>query len=489
MADIQIAVIDEKDTQIALAVPGIQGPSGAISSGGSANQVFYKVSGTNYDAGWTFIGNANVDAAAAIAGTKISPNFGSQAIVTTGTNTAASFIPTSATIPSNGIYLPGANQVGVATNGTEKLIVLSNGNVGIGTSAPAATLDVTGSTYPNFLANRSLSSGGSGAAAWAAARVQATTTEQMSAGFGVQQEFALKDADAVDNTVASILVSRDGADNSGSFAIRTASAGTLGTRLHVTAGGSVGIGTTGPDANSQLHIVGSGGYTLYVNTTNAGGGGAVFFRSGTQALYTGTAGSTWLSGSSTADGLIRSEANLIFATGGNTQRAQIDTSGRLLVGTTTASGLDAAKTVVKETTAAAVQRLIGNTAAAGGDAQKITVVRNYSIVSLGTKLIIPFVSQVAYNTVTLCKVTGLRDEFNSNSPLPFEINFAVGHTNTLFNLSSYGGQGNFASIAASGLNVEITFTTAYTTGGIMVCIEYMTPAATLSINVPNIAMN
>ena len=127
MADIQIAVIDEKDTQIALAVPGIQGPAGAISSGGSANQVFYKVSGTNYDAGWTFIGNANVDAAAAIAGTKISPNFGSQAIVTTGTNTAASFIPTSATIPSNGIYLPGANQVGVATNGTRRLLIDSAG--------------------------------------------------------------------------------------------------------------------------------------------------------------------------------------------------------------------------------------------------------------------------------------------------------------------------------------------------------------------------
>ena len=148
MADIQIAVIDEKDTQIALAVPGIQGPAGAISSGGSANQVFYKVSGTNYDAGWTFIGNANVDAAAAIAGTKISPNFGSQATVTTGTNTAASFIPTSATIPSNGIYLPGANQVGVATNGTGRLFVDASGRVALGgtTVTDLNLLNIQGST-------------------------------------------------------------------------------------------------------------------------------------------------------------------------------------------------------------------------------------------------------------------------------------------------------------------------------------------------------
>jgi len=147
MADIQIAVIDEKDTQIALAVPGVQGPAGAISSGGSANQVFYKVSGTNYDAGWTFIGNANVDASAAIAGTKISPNFGSQAIVTTGTNTAASFIPTSSSIPSNGIYLPGANQVAVATNGNARLYIASDGKVGIGTTSPNSTLHVVGNQF------------------------------------------------------------------------------------------------------------------------------------------------------------------------------------------------------------------------------------------------------------------------------------------------------------------------------------------------------
>jgi hypothetical protein len=178
---------------------------------------------------------------------------------------------------------------------------------------------------------------------------------------------------------------------------------------------------------------------------------------------------------------------IAFAEGG-AEAARIDSSGRLLVGTSSVSGLAAAKTVVVETTAAAVQRLIGNTAAQGS-AQKITVVRYYPIISLGTKLIIPFVSQVSANTVTLCKVTGLRNQFNSNSPLPFEINFAVGHTNALFNLSSYGGQGNFASIAASGLNVEITFTTAYAAGGIIVCIEYMASSPLSSIDVPNIAMN
>lgn len=92
MADVQIAVIDEQNTQITLAVPGIQGEG--VPSGGSANQVLYKVSGTSFDTAWgnvtsSMIGdlqivNADVSASAAIAGTKISPNFGSQNIATTG---------------------------------------------------------------------------------------------------------------------------------------------------------------------------------------------------------------------------------------------------------------------------------------------------------------------------------------------------------------------------------------------------------------------
>jgi hypothetical protein len=108
-------------------------------------------------------------------------------------------------------------------------------------------------------------------------------------------------------------------------------------RLFVDSSGRVGIGSTSPDANSQLHVVGSSYQPLYINTTGTGGGGAAFLRSGTQALYVGTAGGSWLTGSSTADGLIRSEANLIFGIG-NSEKTRIDSSGRLLVGTTSGSG-------------------------------------------------------------------------------------------------------------------------------------------------------
>jgi hypothetical protein len=78
--------------------------------------------------------NADVNASAAIAGTKISPDFGSQNVTTTGTATAASLIPTSSTVPTNGVYLPSANTVAISTNGTGRLFVDASGNISVGTA-------------------------------------------------------------------------------------------------------------------------------------------------------------------------------------------------------------------------------------------------------------------------------------------------------------------------------------------------------------------
>ena len=48
--------------------------------------------------------------------------------------TATAFIPTSSTIPTNGLYLPAANTLGFATNSTLDMVITATGNVGIGTS-------------------------------------------------------------------------------------------------------------------------------------------------------------------------------------------------------------------------------------------------------------------------------------------------------------------------------------------------------------------
>jgi hypothetical protein len=110
--------------------------------------------------------NADINASAAIAGTKISPNFGSQNIVTTGTASAASLIPTSSSVPANGVYLGAANQLSFATNSARSMYLDSGGglfvgqagtgdaqiNIGVGaTGNRNAYLDLIGdTTYSDF---------------------------------------------------------------------------------------------------------------------------------------------------------------------------------------------------------------------------------------------------------------------------------------------------------------------------------------------------
>jgi len=71
------------------------------------------------------------------------------ALTTTGTITGSStisgtaLIPTGSTVPSNGIYLPSTNNVAISTNGTGRLFIDANGNVGVGTGSP--------SNYANFV--------------------------------------------------------------------------------------------------------------------------------------------------------------------------------------------------------------------------------------------------------------------------------------------------------------------------------------------------
>lgn len=165
MANVQLAIAGDETTQVILSVPGVQGPAGSnLPPSGTTNQVLYKQSNTDYDTGWSLVTsamitdgtivNGDINGAAAIAGTKISPNFGSQNVVTTGTSTAASFIPTSSGVPANGLYLPSANNVAISTGGSGRLFIDASGRVhapnstaiGPGTSTPTRTLQLSDTT-------------------------------------------------------------------------------------------------------------------------------------------------------------------------------------------------------------------------------------------------------------------------------------------------------------------------------------------------------
>jgi hypothetical protein len=91
--------------------------------------------------------NADVNASAAIAGTKISPDFGSQTVQTTGIFSHALGSAAAPTITftgdtNTGIYSPGADQVAISSSGVQRLLIDASGNVGVGVASPGYRLDL-----------------------------------------------------------------------------------------------------------------------------------------------------------------------------------------------------------------------------------------------------------------------------------------------------------------------------------------------------------
>ena len=109
--------------------------------------------------------NADINASAAIAGTKISPNFGTQNIQTTGnvylerdtgvsifqanSGTVSGQLYSSSTNSSVAIGSVSNNPLVAFTNNTERMRITASGNVGIGTNSPIAPLHVQGQSVTN----------------------------------------------------------------------------------------------------------------------------------------------------------------------------------------------------------------------------------------------------------------------------------------------------------------------------------------------------
>jgi hypothetical protein len=194
--------------------------------------------------------------------------------------------------PDTGVFSPGADQLAVATNGTGRLFVDASGNVSIGTSAPGALLNLQGTFGTSLTTGLRIDGKG-------------ITTDYVSpiafyiqsSGWGTQHSA---------NIACGAL---SGTNGGGYLRFSTSPDGNTAPaeRLRITATGLVGIGTTSPSkkleiANGDIRL--ADGYTI-----SWGDDTYRIFRNGSQ---------------------------LRFDTNGS-QALTIDSSGRLLVGTSTSA--------------------------------------------------------------------------------------------------------------------------------------------------------
>jgi hypothetical protein len=310
--------------------------------------------------------DADVNAAAAIAGTKISPNFGGQTIVTTGAYSAALG---SASTPSltftgdlnTGIYSPGADQVAVATNGTGRLFVDASGNVSIGSALDQAlnVQRVGANAYARFTDNTVNAYVGVNNAnalfdaAYVASnhpiRFITNSTEKLRitsaglVGIGTSspntnlEVVATRTISSVDSFGQLVVKTTSGATgnmlnigvdetNSRSF-IQSLTRGTSPRSLLLNPyGGNVGIGSTSPTKKLQVEDTSATSTSPFANVIARFVGAASNGDSNIQ-LSNGVNASANIG--------IAGGANLYFGLNG-TERARIDSSGRLLVGTSSA---------------------------------------------------------------------------------------------------------------------------------------------------------
>ena len=140
-----------------------------------------------------------------------------------------------------------AHPIIFATSGTEYARLSPTGNFGIGTNNPQSVLHVSSANVPimervlsatNFAVNTVF--------------VKATSTGDMTDGFGPSFAFQARDNAGVDNFLGSITTIRAGADNTSNMQLFTVNAGVGVECIRLTNLGRVGVGVTAPTAKLDV---------------------------------------------------------------------------------------------------------------------------------------------------------------------------------------------------------------------------------------------
>ena len=200
-----------------------------------------------------------------------------------------------------GIFRPGEDTIAVSTGGSERLRITSDGKLGVGTSSPQATLHVKNTTEGDAYFK---SNSGDG---------------------GADRGLVIKSGTGLYTGSKHIF---DAVSGGGQLEFRTAGS----SALFINQSQRVGVGTTSP--TRALTVNGDMNLGASSKIESSSSGGTLQIQGG--STYPG--GNILLGGGSGTDDI---RFNTSGANVTSTERLRIDSSGRLLVGTTTAGSADA----------------------------------------------------------------------------------------------------------------------------------------------------
>jgi hypothetical protein len=207
-------------------------------AGTAGNAVTFTQAMTLFNTGGLSLGNTTDPGAT---------NLSVTGTITSAAHTANSFIPSSSTVPTNGMYLPAANAVGIATNSTNAVYVNSTQQVGIGNSSPANKLDVASAVSATPVTNGIVRIVGTGANPATGSGGGLLFAQQNSAG--TYQNYA-SIAGSRSNNAANDKVDLCFATGSPTDAIAVAE------RMRIFTTGGVSIGNTTDKGAASLNVSG-----------------------------------------------------------------------------------------------------------------------------------------------------------------------------------------------------------------------------------------
>ena len=309
--------------------PGLYSPDAdqlAISTSG-VGRLFVDASG-NID----IAGNATVSNASAVL--KVNGTSGSPQLLFQRAGANSSQLTD---VGASGLLLQtiAGNPLLFGTNASERLRITSAGLVGIGTSNPgtgtlldvAGTLGITTGAADGII-RRTTVNGSNGI------RIQGNTNDTIS-DTNPGSSIVLAGGSLTDGFEGNVIITAYGTTGSvdrNTIRFQTRSGvNSLTERMRISSGGNVGIDTTSP------------GYKL---TTNGSIGLGVASNGTTQLVFDGSIGGDVIGASAAVQGTYtnfgsNSNGALLFLTNSSSalsEKARIDSSGRLLVGTSTATG-------------------------------------------------------------------------------------------------------------------------------------------------------